>query len=149
MIAAAAHPGVVAHDVHRAELVERPVAHRVDVGGDRHVGLDADDRGAAAPQFGHGRRRAPRPPRRRARARIPPAANRSARARPMPLAPPVTTATRSRKSSHPRPPPLAVRWRSVAQPAAAARRAPPAAALARPAIQPTIIVTFASQRVAN
>ena len=54
--AAAPHPGVVAHHVHRAEGLERPVANPVDVGRHRHVGVDPDDAGTPGFEVGHGDR---------------------------------------------------------------------------------------------
>ena len=42
---APADPRVVAHDVHRAERLQRAVPYRVDVGGDRHVGRHAEHGG--------------------------------------------------------------------------------------------------------
>ena len=56
--AAAADAGVVAHHVDRAERRQRPVADRVDVGGDRHVGRHAHHVGALGLELRHrGRQR--------------------------------------------------------------------------------------------
>ena len=93
------HPGVVEHDVHRAEhgerLVGQPLHRRERPDVARHaVGFDT-----SGPQPVDGARRA-RPPRRRpARHRAPRSPSWRAVASPIPLAPPVITAPAPRSSS--------------------------------------------------
>ena len=86
--------GIVDEDVERAEPLGDLLDHRLDLGGYRDIGLEADRRDAMPSGDRSAVASAPAPSRSAIAIAAPSSASRSAVASPMPRAPPVTSATR-------------------------------------------------------